>query len=340
MLNLYKAFGIYKDHDVNVPFNMPEDHHDDFIDGSPWWNDPAEGLWTNPTSFRMRFGEGPGAINASIVHDPEEKNFYIDNIARVNVKDYNPLDRKDRTKGVRQPSGLKPGFRLQSFLDKLSEANPDHTMSALAHDEKRAKVYSRSGFNIEGRMEGSVRAGTGEPTPPEHQTHVMSRPSWNDLYKAFGIYKDAGIGQERFLDPERPDIPDSLGTLAYEPVKALHDFRQLRDDEYLQDIVHKKPHSYTPHEAATEASQYIKENNRPIFYVADDAHMVRFKPGDEGMEVDHVAHGKRANRALYSPDGTMYHRDKVANDWLYYLKQHPAVSRALPLPGGLNINKP
>ena len=179
-MDLHKAFGFTKDHDVNVPFNMPEDHHDDFINSSTRGmpDDP-----TNPTRFNMRFGEGPGAINARLEHNPEDKNFYVDRIARANVK------HDVEAGGTRQPSGLKPGLRLQSFLDKLSEANPDHTMSAMAHDEKRAKVYARSGFNIEGRMEGAVHAGTGEPVLPEQQTHIMSRPSWNDLYKAFGIYK-------------------------------------------------------------------------------------------------------------------------------------------------------
>ena len=278
-MDLHKAFGFTKDHDVNVPFNMPEDHHDDFINSSTRGmpDDP-----TNPTRFNMRFGEGPGAINARLEHNPEDKNFYVDRIARANVK------HDVEAGGTRQPSGLKPGLRLQSFLDKLSEANPDHTMSALAHDEKRAKVYARSGFNIEGRMEDSVHAATGEPVPPEQQTHIMSRPSWNDLYKAFGIYKRDIMEDKYFGNPEtwyegRADtpphprhgifdqgwgsIPESRGTLVSEPVRNL-------DTAEERGLIHGTANSLTPHEAAEQAHKIITSNpKQPLFYVGDDSHI-------------------------------------------------------------------
>ena len=158
-----------------------------------------------------------------------------------------------------------------------------------------------------------------------------------NLWKAFGILKD--IDSLPFSSVQ-PEIPDSRGTLAYEPVRAVNDYRKVRDDPYVQEIIHNEPFSYTPHEAATEAKNYLSQNKRPIFYVADDGHMVRFKSGDGGMEVDHVAHGSRAERWNYAPDGQLYHRDKIANDWLSHFKQHPDVSLALPLPGGLPYNRP
>ena len=347
-MDLFKAFGFTKDHDVNVPFNMPEDHHNDFID--------SDAAMRGYTDFNMRFGEGPGAINASIVHNEEDKDFYIDTIARANVKE---------AEGTRQPLGLKPGLRLQSFLDKLSEANPDHTMSALAHDEKRARVYSRSGFNIEGRMEGSTHAGTGEPTRPEHQTHLMSRPSWNDLYKAFGIYKeDEGFGNPETWEgsgtPPHPrhgifdqgwgSIPESRGTLVSAPLRNI----PAASD---RNLVHGDAFGYTPHEAAEEAHKVITSNpDRPMFYVGDDSHMVTLmarEDGKDGLEVRHSTHGGRANRhhadeintkgpspVTMGPRGMdLNYRDAVANHWIEHFKESPYVTQGLPLVGGLGLNR-